>query len=497
MLAQIGQYLAYIKPELALTLTLCAAILVDLIYKNRTGIVAGTVLGGFMATAVLLAMQSGISASLFNGAMAIDPFSHFFKIVILGCASFIVLFSLGSNEVDEMKSRRGEYYALLSAMALGMFLMVSATDLIVMYVTLELTSLTSYILSGSMKADKKSSEASLKYLLYGAFSSGVMLYGISIVYGLTGSFNIFTINSVIAQGHVSITALLVAGIFMMVGFGYKISAVPFHFWTPDVYEGAPVTITAFLSVASKAAGFGMLMRAFKVVFIDGGVIAAPGAWVLFRGVDAQSILIVLSVLTMTLGNLVALSQENVKRLLAYSSIAHAGYMLLGLVVLGNNGFSATMLYFVIYMFMNLGAFFVVMLVSNKTGSETMDSFKGLGARAPFLSVAMAIFLVSLTGLPPTAGFIGKLYIFAALINAKMIGLAIIGVLNSVVSLYYYARVFKNMFLRESTTETTPIDAPMPARVLLLVLLVPTIILGIYFGPLAQFAQYSVAMFGIK
>ncbi|HLP15816.1 MAG TPA: proton-conducting transporter membrane subunit, partial [Bacteroidota bacterium] len=248
MLAQIIYNLAFIKPELALTLTLCAAILADLIYKNRTGVVAGTVLGGFIATAALLAAQSGLSASLFNGAMVIDPFSHFFKIVILGCAAFIVLFSLGSNEVTAMNTRRGEYYALLCAMALGMFLMVSATDLIVMYVTLELTSLTSYILSGSMKADKDSSEASLKYLLYGAFSSGVMLYGISIVYGLTGSFNIFAINTVIAQGGVSITALLVAGIFMMVGFGYKISAVPFHFWTPDVYEGAPVTITAFLSV---------------------------------------------------------------------------------------------------------------------------------------------------------------------------------------------------------------------------------------------------------
>lgn len=497
MLAQIISNLAFIKPEVALTLTLCAAILADILYKNRTGIVAGTVLGGFAATAVILASQSGVSASLFNGAMVIDPFSHYFKIVILACASFIVLFSLGSKEVTDMKQRRGEYYALLSAMALGMFLMVSATDLLVMYVTLELTSLTSYILSGSMKADKKSSEASLKYLLYGAFSSGVMLYGISIVYGLTGSLNIFVINSIIAQGSVSVIALLVAGIFMFVGFGYKISAVPFHFWTPDVYEGSPITITAFLSVASKAAGFGMLMRAFKVVFIDAGVIAAPGAWALLRGIDAQSILIVLSILTMTLGNLVALWQDNVKRLLAYSSIAHAGYMLLGLVVLGNDGFSATMLYFFIYMFMNLGAFYVVMLVSNKTGSETMESYKGLGARAPFLSVAMAIFLVSLTGLPPTAGFVGKLYIFAALINAKMIALAVVGVMNSVVSLYYYARVFRNIFLRESTTDATPIEAPVFARVLLIVLLIPTIVLGLYFGPLAQFAQYSVAMFGIK
>jgi NADH-quinone oxidoreductase subunit N len=497
MLAQIFNSLAFIKPEIALTFTLCAAILVDLLYKNRTGLVAGITLGGFLAAAVGLVSQAGWSLTLFNGAMVIDPFSNFFKMVILACAAFIVLFSIGSKEVTAMKSRQGEYYALLSAMALGMFLMVSATDLLVMYVTLELSSLTSYILAGSMKTEKNSSEASLKYLLYGAFSSGVMLYGISIVYGLTGSLNIFTINHVLAQGTASSPALLIAGIFLLVGFGYKISAVPFHFWTPDVYEGAPTTITAFLSVASKAAGFGMLMRAFKVVFIDAGVLGAPGTWALLRGIDAQSILIVLSILTMTLGNLVALWQENVKRLLAYSSIAHAGYMLLGLVVLGNDGFSATMLYFVIYMFMNLGAFYVVILVANHTGSETMESYKGLGARAPFLSVAMCAFLFSLAGIPPTAGFIGKLYIFAALLNAKMIALAIVGGLNSVISLYYYARVFRNMFLRDSTTETTPIPVSVPTHVLLLLLVVPTIVLGLYFGPLVQFAQYSVAMFGIK
>ncbi len=497
MLEQILFNLTFIKPEVALTLTLCAAILTDLVYKNRTGLVAGIVLGGFLAAAFGLVAQAGVSTSIFNGALVVDPFSNFFKMLILACSAFIVLFSLGSDEVTQMKTRQGEYYALLSAMALGMFLMVSATDLLVMYVTLELSSLTSYILSGSMKAQKNSSEASLKYLLYGAFSSGVMLYGISIIYGLTGSLNIFTINSVLAQGYASSPAVLIAGILLLVGFGYKISAVPFHFWTPDVYEGSPTTITAFLSVASKAAGFGMLMRAFKVVFIDAGVVGAPGAWTLLGGIDAQSILIVLSILTMTLGNLVALWQDNVKRLLAYSSIAHAGYMLLGLVVLGSDGYYATLIYFVVYMFMNLGAFYVVILVSNKIGNETMESYKGLGARAPFLGVAMAVFLVSLTGLPPMAGFTGKFYIFLALINAKMVALAIVGAMNSVISLYYYARVFRNMFLRESTTGTTEIPVSVFAQTLLLLLVLPTIFLGLYWGPLVQFAQYSVAMFGIK
>lgn len=497
MLAQILYNLTFIKPEVALTLTLCAAILTDLFYKNRTGLVAGVVLGGFLATAFGIVAQSGVSTTVFSGGLVVDPFSNFFKMIILASSAFVVLFSLGSEEVTEMKTRQGEYYALLCAMALGMFLMVSATDLLVMYVTLELSSLTSYILSGSMKAKKNSSEASLKYLLYGAFSSGVMIYGISIIYGLTGSLNIFAINQIISQGTASSPAMLIAGILILVGFGYKISAVPFHFWTPDVYEGSPTTITAILSVASKAAGFGMLMRTFKVVFIDAGALGAPGTWSLLSGIDAQSILIVLSILTMTLGNLVALWQDNVKRLLAYSSIAHAGYMLLGLVVLGTDGFMATMMYFVVYMFMNLGAFYIVILVSNKTGNETMESYKGLGARSPFLAVAMALFLVSLTGLPPTAGFIGKFYIFLALINAKMVALAIVAAMNSVISLYYYARVFRNMFLRESTTETTLIPVAGPTYVLVLLLALPTLLLGLYWGPVVQYAQYSVAMFGIR
>jgi NADH-quinone oxidoreductase subunit N len=287
-------------------------------------------------------------------------------------------------------------------------------------------------------------------------------------------------------------------VLILVGFGYKISAVPFHFWTPDIYEGAPVTITAFLSVASKAAGFGMLMRFFKITFIDSTVLALPpGIWAVIKGIDITQILIVLSVLTMTLGNLVAIWQKNIKRLLAYSSIAHAGYMLMGLVVLGNDGYAAVLIYFVVYLFMNLGAFYVVMLVANKTDSENMDTYKGLGSRSPYLSVAMAIFLISLTGLPPTAGFIGKLYLFAALINAKLIWLAIVGVLNSVIALYYYVRIIRNLFLRDSVGSVEPIAFSFSQSLLLTVMLIPTLVLGLYFGPLVEFAQYSVTMFGLR
>jgi NADH-quinone oxidoreductase subunit N len=323
-----------------------------------------------------------------------------------------------------------------------------------------------------------------------------MLYGISIIYGIAGSLDIYTINQVLAQGNYNTLTLLIAGILVLAGFGYKISAVPFHFWTPDVYEGAPITITAFLSVASKAGGFAMMIRYLKVTFIDTSVVSLPaGMWASLKGVDWMTIVAVLSVLTMTFGNLVALWQTNMKRLLAYSSIAHAGYMLMGVVVLSNDGLAAIMLYFSVYLFMNLGAFYIVMLVANQIGSEDMEDYKGLGPRAPFITVALAIFLVSLTGLPPTAGFIGKLYLFAALLNHGWIWLAIVGALNSVISLYYYVKVFRNMYLHAPDQSATPLTFSMMQRVTVLILLVPTLLFGLYFGPLVQLAQASVKIFG--
>jgi NADH-quinone oxidoreductase subunit N len=328
-----------------------------------------------------------------------------------------------------------------------------------------------------------------------------MIYGISIIYGMTGSLDIYTVNQALpqalAKGGVSAFALLIGGVLMLAGFGYKISAVPFHYWTPDVYEGAPITITAFLSVASKAGGFAMMIRFFKVTFIDTNAVVLPvGTWVTLQGFRWVDIIAVLSVLTMTIGNLVAVWQNNLKRLLAYSSIAHAGYMLMGVVVLNNQGLAAIMLYFVIYLFMNLGAFYSVMLIANATGSEDIDDYRGLGARAPFLAVALAIFLISLTGLPPTAGFIGKLYLFAALIDSPgWVWLAIVGALNSVIALYYYVRVFRNMFLRPEEEPSAPIRIGTLQTAVVLVLLVPTLLFGLYFSPLVQLAQASVKIFG--
>jgi NADH-quinone oxidoreductase subunit N len=500
MAEQIVQDLAHVLPEIAITAALLLAIIADLIFRRSPAVVSGIVLAGLIAAGLLVLGQAGVRTSVFTNMLAVDPFAVFFKLVILVCAIFITVFSLVSAELNAPGRRLGEYYSLLLALTLGMMLMAGASNLLMMYLALELSSLTSYILSGYTREAPDSSEAALKYVIFGALSSGLMLYGFSIIYGLTGSLDLYVINQtlpgVLAIGGTSTFSLLVAGLLAIAGFGYKISAVPFHSWAPDVYEGAPITITAFLAVASKAAGFAMIIRFFKVTFIDTSAISLPaGAWASLKGVDWFVIIAVLSVLTMTIGNLIAVWQNNLKRLLAYSSIAHAGYMLTGVVVMNNQGVAAIMIYFVVYLFMNLGAFYIVMLIANRTGSEDIEDYKGLGSRAPYLTVALAIFLVSLTGLPPTAGFIGKLYIFAALIDSGWVWLAVVAGLNTVISLYYYVRVIRNMFLRPTEHPGTPMAFGRLQMTMVTVLLVPTLLLGLYFGPLVELAQASVKIFG--
>jgi NADH-quinone oxidoreductase subunit N len=486
--------LKYFKPEFVLSGLFLVAIILDLLFRKRRDLVGYFSIAGLIVVGVLLAGQIGTTQSLFSDMYAVDSFSVFFKFLILGCSIIIIVFSLGSNELHTPGRNLGEYYSLILGMTFGMFLMTGASNLLMMYLSLEIVSISSYILAGYTKEINRASEASLKYVLYGAVSSGLMLYGISILYGLTGSLDIYGINKALAEGEVWSVMMLIAGILIIAGFGYKISVVPFHFWTPDVYEGSPVTITAFLSVASKAAGFAMLIRFFKVTFIDPGVDVTAGVWKILQGFDWNSILAIISVLTMTLGNLVALWQNNLKRLLAYSSIAHAGYILMGIVVLSNQGIAAMLIYFVVYLFMNLGAFYVVMIVANRTGSEDIDDYKGLGYRSPLVAVCMSIFLISLTGLPPTAGFIGKLYLFAALIDTRYIWLAVIGVLNSVVGLYYYVRIFRNMFLRDPEGVQEPITFTPAAIAILIVLVIPNLLFGVYFGPIVSWAQNSVSIF---
>jgi NADH-quinone oxidoreductase subunit N len=502
-LANLYQSINLIIPEIVLSIALTVLVTADLIFHTNKKIIPFIAGAGILVTAIFVIDQFNFIGFAFStsshtertfGMLAVDSFGVFFKLIVIVTSFIIVLLSLSSDEIQKTIERIGEYYALIYGMILGMFFMITATDLILIYLSLELLSLSSYVLAGFTKLRDRNSEASLKYLLYGAVSSGLMLFGISLVYGLTGSTNFYVINTLIQSPHINLFTLSFAAILIFAGIGYKISSAPFHFWTPDVYEGAPITITAFLSVASKAAGFALLIRFVKTVFVS--YESDEGFWSLIDVFDWQTILVVISILTMTLGNFSALWQNNLKRMLAYSSIAHAGYMLLGLVVLSNQGLIAILIYFIIYLFMNLGAFLIVMLIANKINSEEIDDYNGLGYTSPLLSVSLAIFLLSLTGLPPTAGFIGKLYLFIALVDAKMITLAIIALLNSVVSLYYYIRVLKHMYLVKAT-ETTPSVIPSTNNaILVIVLVVPVLIFGIYFQPIIDFAKNCIVILGM-
>ena len=489
------QSLSFFYPELFLTGLIIIAIIYDLFLDPSKSDRVGWVLvsGLFIIMIILFFQDDKKITTLFSDAIVLDPFSTFFKIIIIFSTILVAIVSLFSDDLKNY--RKGEYFTLLGIVVFGLFLMVSSIDLIMIYLSIEIVSIMSFVLAGYLKQNKKSNEAALKYVVYGAFSSGIMLFGLSYVYGLTGSTNFFQIQKVlISNGLESNSAVLLSIIMILAGFGYKVSAVPFHFWTPDVYEGSPTTITAYLSVAPKAGAFAMMIRFFNQIFSDGGALV---------GIDSISstmfpwagILSLLAVITMTIGNVVAIQQSSIKRMLAYSSVAHAGYILLAMPVMSSDSIYAIMIYFVMYLFMNLGAFFVVIAVKNKTGGETFDDFKGLGWEMPFVGIVMTLFMVSLTGLPPTAGFIGKFYIFASLINGgeSFYWLVIIGGINSVISLYYYIRVVKVMYFDGDKNETL-LYPPMMISIMLLFTAIPTLILGIYWAPLARWIQSSLVFY---
>jgi NADH-quinone oxidoreductase subunit N len=492
-----------IQPEITISVTLILIVLFDLIFHTNKKIIPFIAIIGLIVASIQVINQFSVTSYAFpfsdiqsikKGLVTVDAFGAFFKIIIIISSLIIVYFSYVSDEIQKTTDRLGEYYALIFGMILGMFLLASASDLILIYLSLELLSLSSYVLAGFTKLRERNSEASLKYLIYGGVSSGLMLFGISILYGMSGTTNLYDINIFLQSHQINLITIAFASILIFAGIGYKISSVPFHFWTPDVYEGAPITITAFLSVASKAAGFALLIRFIKSAFVS--FTDSDGYWELNDIFDWQVFLIVISIGTMTLGNLTALWQNNIKRMLAYSSIAHAGYMLLGVAVLSNQGLTAVLIYFLVYLFMNLGAFFIVMIIANKTGSEEIEDYNGLGYTAPFLGVALTIFFISLVGLPPTAGFVGKLFIFIALVDAEMITVAIIALLNTVVSLYYYVRVLKHMFLKKSTDQTPDIPNFVHNTVFIVFLLTPILLFGIYWTPIVNFAKTCITILGL-
>ncbi len=473
-----------LAPELVLTGTLVVVLLVDLFTdedgKWALSSLAGIGLLASLIPVITLAIDGG-DRILFGGAYAVDDFSLVFKALFLISGYIVVL--LSTNYVAEGDYYEGEYYFLLLSSLLGMVVMSSARDLITMFVALELLSIPAYLLVGWRKRDLKGNEASMKYYLMGVFASAVMLYGMSLLYGLTGTTQIIEIGNRIGEAANSTPVLTLAIIFTLIGFAFKVSAVPFHTWAPDTYEGAPTPITSFLAVASKAAGFVALMILVFVGFHG-------------RGDVTQWFFAALSILTMTVGNLIALRQTNVVRMLAYSGIAQAGYMLAPLATPGDpkTALTAVVVYLVIYAAMNLGAFAVVIAVARKTRSAEISSFAGLFEYAPGLAVTMTLFLFSLAGIPPLGGWVAKFLVFRAVLDGTSttgIILAVAIAINSVIALYYYANVAREMWMQPvAGDDRTPVKVPFSLVAAITITAVATLVMGILPGLVTHFGDVA-------
>ena len=454
-------------------------ILLDLFIKEKKVLASISVIGLIIPIALTIALWGEQETSSFAEMLVVDEFALFFKFLILAIAAVVILCS--ADYVSKFAKFQGEYYALILLAAGGMMLMASTKELISIYISLELASICLYALVAYLK-DVKSSEAGLKYLVLGAISSSVLLFGMAFIYGITGTTHLDQIvdkvSILVSEGSLLDNPALIMGIvFLAAGFGFKIASVPFHMWVPDVYEGAPTPITAYLSVASKAAGFAVIIRVFYFAF---GSMTE----------DWTMLFAVLGVISMTLGNMVALRQDNVKRMLGYSSIAHAGYLMVGLAALNSVDYavdaqSGILFFLGGYALANLGAFTAIIVISSKTGSDDISDFSGMLRRAPWVSLVFIVCLISLIGIPPAVGFLAKFYLFRAAIGADLLWLVIVAVLNSVVSAYYYLRVVKVMVADEpNSDEPVPLSAPVGAALaitfigVLLLGIIPGLVLGV-------------------
>jgi NADH-quinone oxidoreductase subunit N len=487
--------LRLVKPETALVASILVVILADLTrFKKAAAFftLLGLVFGAWLTGQLLwpeasdgTRLSDPVHTVAFRGAYAIDGFANYFKLMFLAGSLVVAIFSIPA--IKDWTSGKGEFFTLLLSCTFGMMLMAGANDLLMMYLSLEFVSITSYIMAGFLRKNRKSAEASLKYIIYGAAASGFMIYGMTFLYGLTGSLNVEAIGVSIAKNPPPATMTLITSVLIMAGFGYKIAAVPFHMWCPDVYEGSPTPVTAFFSIGPKAAGFAMLARFLHEVYRS-----EPGG----AAFEWKLVIALLAVLTMAVGNFAALHQQNLKRLLAYSSIAHAGYLLVAFVAFTPGSLSALLFYLVIYVVMNLGAFLVVLVLEQKYGIETVDGCRGMGWRSPLLGGVMTVFLFALTGLPPTAGFAGKFLVFSEVIKYGIdpthglgVALVIIALVFSVISLFYYMRIVAAMYLAKPREGEAPEVSPGPVYgALLLLLAAGTMILGIFWGPLQRLTE---------
>lgn len=466
-------------PELSLCALAIVVILLDLFteYKPLLAVVsvAGLVMPVAFLVLALLGEQYPEPMSTFNGMLILDNFSIFFKFLFIIIAALVIMSS--ADYVSKFSRFQGEYYALILFSTAGMMLMAATGELISIYIALELTSISLYALVSFLR-DRKSTEAGLKYLLLGALSSAILLYGMALVYGFTGTTHLSEIAKAIpATGALENPGLLLGITLMIAGFGFKIASVPFQMWVPDVYEGAPTPITAYLSVASKAAGFAVILRVFYSAF--GAPHWLTSNWAM--------VFAILSAISMLIGNVIAISQNNIKRMFAYSSIAQAGYIMVGLATVGLSGQSGVIFFLAGYAFTNLGAFIAIIAISNKTNSDLISDYAGMAKRSPLLALVLAICLISLTGIPPTAGFMGKLYIFTGAIQQNLLWLVIIAVVNTAISAYYYLRVVKVMYLNPPPSEEG-IPSSGPVNIALVVTTLAVVIIGIIPAPLIKAAE---------
>jgi len=463
-----------ILPEILILVVGLLVLILDPFWKDenrRVGL--GWLTVGGLTVAMVLSLIFGRpeeAALAFGGMVRHDWLAFVFKMMFIFAAGITALFMLDVEKIN----KRAEAYLLLLAATIGMNLMASASDLVMLYLAIETTSIPMYVLAGFMLDDQKSTEAGFKYLLFGALTSAVFLYGLSLVYGFSGT----TQFEGMASYFLNFNPVSVGVLFLLiVGLGFKVSLVPFHFWAPDTYEGAPTPVAGFLSTASKAAGFAVLLRLFITAFPQ----VAP---------DWQTLLAILAILTMTLGNLAALAQTNIKRLLAYSSIAHAGYALIGLVAHNELGVTAVVYYLLAYILTNLAAFGIIMAFGQSTGSDEIRAYDGMSRRAPYLGLAMLVAFLSLSGMPPFGGFMAKLLVFAAAIQAGWYWLVVIGVLNSIIGLYYYLTVLKYIYLYRMEGENEaahPIKLSRPFVLALTVLTLGIVLVGTLFAPWFGFA----------
>lgn len=466
-------------PEMIVVAFACLVLLFDLLLpKGRKEPLAWFSLAGVVLAGWATINLQGRTLLVFADTFVVDPYSNFFKLLFYAIVVLTILISRAYLQQDRI--HLGEYYHFILLVLAGMMFMVSGTDLIVIYMGLELVSVTLYIMAAMKRYESRSTEAGLKYFILGSFSSAVLLYGMSLIYGVTGSTNLAAIGSYLAEGSPN-SAATIALIMMLVGLVFKVAAVPFHMWAPDVYEGAPTPVTAFMSVAPKAAAFAVILRVLLEAFGS----MRP---------DWTAILSVVAVLTMIVGALVALAQSSLKRMLAYSSIGHAGYALMGVIAGDAMGTFSVMYYMAIYAVMNLGAFGVIIMMRNAgLAGEEIDDYKGLAKTHPWAALFMLIFMFSLAGIPPTAGFIAKFYIFMAVINAGFVWLAVVGALLAAVSAYYYINVIVVMYMQEPDTKHV-LTLNNGMRVALVFSMLFVLVLGIYPGPLVEYAQNSILSF---